>query len=169
MNTMARPLATHLPPRDRRRGRRIITLKNFWRLLLAGIVLFAALILVSNLRKPTPGQYGSLYGKQQPVAVKAAFHPPIVTEAPAPVSEQERADALRLDSAARSQYLGTDNTPSASSTASATVPSGATPTSSSASSVDNASFTPSPAIAPLRRGQKVSIVGDSNGVTVVKQ
>ena len=165
---MARPLATHLPPRDRRRGRRIITLKNFWRLLLAGIVLFAALILVSNLRKPTPGQYGSLYGKQQPVAAKAAFHPPIVTEA-APVSEQERADALRLDSAARSQYLGTDNTPSASSTASPTVPFGATPTSSSASSVENGSFTPSPAIAPLRRGQKVSIVGDSNGVTVVKQ
>ena len=165
---MARPLATHLPPRDRRRGRRIITLKNFWRLLLAGIVLFAALILVTNLRKPTTGQYGSLYGKQQPVAAKAAFHPPIVTEA-APVSEQERADALRLDSAARSQYLGADNTPSASSTASATVPSGATPTSSSASGVDNGSFTPSPAIAPLRRGQKVSIVGDSNGVTVVKQ
>lgn len=169
MNALSRPLATHLPPRNRRRGRRIITLKNFWLLLLAGIVLFVVLTVASNLKKSTPGQYGRLYAKQQPVAAKPAFHPAIVTEAPAPVSEQERADALRLDAAARSQYLGTDNKPSASPIASPSVPAGVPATTSSASNVDNNSFGPPPAVAPLRRGQKVSIVGDSDGVKVVKQ
>jgi hypothetical protein len=169
MNSMAQPLATHLPPRNRRRGRRIITLKNFWRLLLAGIVLFVVLTVASNLKKSTPGQYGSLYGKQQPVAAKAAFHPAIVTEAPTPVSEQERADALRLDAAAKSQYLGTDNKACAAPIASPSVPAGAPATTSFASNVDNSSFGPPPAVAPLRRGQKVSIVGDSDGVKVVKQ
>lgn len=165
---MPQPLATHLPPRDRRRGRRIITLKNFLRLLLAAILLFAGLTLVSNRGKSTPGEYGRLYGKRQPAVGKSEFHPTIVTEAP-PVPEQERADPMLLDAAARSQYLGAGTNTSTATATTASFPGApSAATASSASSVDNSSFGSTPANAPLRRGQKVSIVGDSSGVTVVK-
>ena len=167
---MTQALATHLPLRNRRRGRRIITVKNFWRLLLVAVLLFAGLTLASNLGKSTPGQYGRLYGQQQPTVGKAEFHPAIVTEAPSPISEQERADPMLLTAAARSQYLGTDATTTAATgaTGSAAAAPGAA-TTSSAAGVDDSSFGTSPANAPLRHGQKVSVVGDANGVTVVKQ
>jgi hypothetical protein len=147
----------------------VLTLRNFGLLLLFGILVFAGLTIASNRGKSTPGEYGRLYGKQQPPVGKAQFHPAIVTEAPPPVPEQERADPMLLESAARSQYLGTDpNSPPATASAGTSIVDPAAATTSSATSVDNASFGSSPANAPLRRGQKVSIVGDSNGVTVVK-
>jgi hypothetical protein len=167
---MAAPLATHLPPRDRRRHPRILTLKNYSRLLLAASVIYAGLTILANHGRQTPGQYGRLYGKQQPAVGKAQFNPPIVTEAPAAVPEQERADPMLLDAAARSQYLGTGGgSPGGTGSAASSTAPPATATTTASSAIDNSSFGPSRSNAPLRQGQKVTIVGDSNGVTVVKQ
>jgi hypothetical protein len=166
---MAQPLPTHLPLRNRRRGRRVLTLKNFWLALLAVVVIFAGLTLVANRGKSTPGEYGTLYGAQQPAVNKTEFHPAIVTEAPPPVPEQERADPLLLDAAVKAQYLGTGPATGSAAPGSSNLPGSQAATTSSATSVDNSSFGPSPANAPLRHGQKVSIVGDSDGIAVVKQ
>ena len=136
-----------VPIRDRRRRKRILTLKNAQRAGIATLVLVLALTVVSEIRdrRPIDG-YGRLLDKQVSVpAPQVQKTPQIVTEGP--IADQEHADPMLLSAAAREQYLGV------------------TPT--TASVVPMA--TPEPvAPAPVATQGHVTLVGDANGVTIVK-
>lgn len=139
-----------VPIRDRRQRKRILTLKNFGRFAIAIAVVFAGLTLRSELRHGNGNGYGRLFGKQvagQHEIAKPQFD--VVKEVP--VADQSKPDALLEEAAARSQYLIDD-------TATTTV---ATATQNSVSE---------PAPAPVVRGSAAgaTIVGDSNGVSVVR-
>jgi len=98
-----------VPIRDRRRRKRILTLKNFGYAAIAMVVLFAAVTIQSDLRHPKAGTYGRLFGKQvsgQPEVVPQKME--VVREAP--VADETAADPLLLAPAAREQYLGIDST-----------------------------------------------------------
>ena len=134
-----------LPFPDRRRHRRILTLRNFGWFSLAAVVLFAAISIRSEMRGRNMRDYGRIVAKQVPDDVKAQPRE-IVTEAPVP--EETHADPMLLSGAAREQYLGVDERPVA--------------------------FEPTvaAAIAPptvTARDGRVAIVGDANGVAVVQE
>jgi hypothetical protein len=136
-----------VPAQDRRRGKRIVTIKN---VAVAGgvvAVLFVGITIRSEMRDSNPGAYGSLYDHQVPadVNVKAAE---VITEAPA-IDDREHADPMLLSAAAREQYLRTaDQRPKF-------------------TAADRPAV--APAVAPLRAGEgDVAIVGGPEGVTAVK-
>ena len=140
-----------VPIRDRRQRKRILTLKNFGRFAIAIAVVFAGLTLQSELRRGNTDGYGRLFGKQvagQHEIAKPQFD--VVKEVP--VADQSKPDALLEEPAARSQYLIDD-------TASTTVATAA-----------QTSGVSEPAPAPVVRGSAAgaTIVGDSNGVTIVR-
>ena len=96
-----------VPIRDRRQRKRILTLKNFAKAMLAAAILLAALIVQSDLRHPANDTYGRLFGKQ--VSGHTEVTQPkydIVREAPVP--DQTSADPTLVGPAARAQYLGVD-------------------------------------------------------------
>ncbi|HYS53316.1 MAG TPA: hypothetical protein VER58_06080 [Thermoanaerobaculia bacterium] len=98
-----------VPIRDRRRRKRILTLKNFRYVAIAMAVLFVALTIQSDLRHHKADGYGRLFDKQvsgQPAVVPQKVD--VVHEAPVP--DQTAADALLIAPAAREQYLGIDST-----------------------------------------------------------
>jgi len=130
-----------VPIRDRRRRKRVLTLKNFRNFALGIAVLLLAVTIQSDLRHLKPGQYGRLFSKQVPSQPEIAPRKiEVVREAP-PVPDQTAADPLLLASAAREQYLGV-NTPPA-------LPNVAPPIAVPASS-------------------DVAIVSGPNGVTIVR-
>lgn len=144
-----------VPIRDRRQRKRILTLKNFGRFAIAFAILFAGLTLRSGFRHGITDGYGRLFGKQ--VARQNEIAQPkfdVVKEAP--VTDQTKADALLEDAAARSQYLIDSATSTTSTTATAVT-------------------TPAPAPAAVETARVpggtangATIVGDSNGVTIVR-
>ena len=97
-----------VPIRDRRKKRRILTLKNFGQAILAFAILFLGLLgltLVSDLRHPKSGDYGRLFGKQVSSQTEVTPQKPeIIREAP--ISDDTAADPMLLSAAAREQYLG---------------------------------------------------------------
>lgn len=143
-----------VPVRDRRQRKRILTLKNFGRFAIAFAILFAGLTLRSEFRHGISDGYGRLFGKQ--VARQNDIAPPkfdVVKEAP--VSDQTKADALLEDAAARSQYL-TDPTATTSTTATTATAPAPVPAAVETAHVPNGST------------NGATIVGDSNGVTIVR-
>ncbi len=99
-----------VPIRDRRRRKRILTLKNFRNLVLVAAVFFAGVTIQSDLRHPRSGDYGSLFGKQVSGQMEtSAKKLDVIREAP--VIDQTSADPLLVAPAAREQYLGVDNAP----------------------------------------------------------
>ncbi len=91
---------------ERRKHRRIITLKNFGRLLIVMILLFAVLSIDFSGRRGMPGQYGRIVSNEIPRHEAIEPHPQVVTEAP--VTDQTAADPLLLAPAAREQeFLST--------------------------------------------------------------
>jgi hypothetical protein len=140
-----------VPIRDRRRRKRILTLKNVRNVTLIAVALFAALTIASEIRRPkTRDDYGRLFGSQIAVpATTAQSTPQVITEAP--VADEEHADPLLLSAAAREQYLGVNSQPVVAPVVSATPADFARP-------------------APvLGEGRHVSVVGDANGVAVVTE
>jgi len=136
-----------VPIRDRRRRKRVLTLKNFRNFALGIAVLLLAVTIQSDLRHLKPGQYGRLFSKQVPSQPEIAPRKiEVVREAP-PVPDQTAADPLLLASAAREQYLGV-NTPPA-------LP-----------NVEPALSRFAPAGEPAPRD--VAIVSGPNGVTIVR-
>ena len=130
-----------VPIRDRRRRKRVLTLKNFRNFALGIAVLLLAVTIQSDLRHLKPGQYGRLFSKQVPSQPEIAPRKiEVVREAP-PVPDQTAADPLLLASAAREQYLGV-NTPPA-------LPNVAPPI-------------------PVPASSDVAIVSGPNGVTIVR-
>ncbi len=97
---------TYGPPRDRRRRKRIVTLKNaaIGSLLLA--IVFLAATMFSERYGPDPGEHGRLYRQRADTVpvVEAERIVPVVEATPLPATGG--ADPLLLDAAKREQYLG---------------------------------------------------------------
>jgi hypothetical protein len=136
-----------VPIRDRRRGKRILTLKNVRNAALITAGLVVTFFVVAEIRQPkTKDDYGRLFG-QQVAAPTPEVKPTqqIVTEGSIP--DQDHADPMLLSAAAREQYLGVT-------TDTALVP--------------TATGTTEP-VQPrttLTNSKHVAIVGDANGVAI---
>ena len=140
---MARRPDLIVPIRDRRSHKRILTLKNFAWVALAGLLLFVGLSIESSIRKPkSDGDYGRLFGKQVAGQVPevAKTEPDVVKEAPVP--DQTAADPTLVAAAARAQILEAKPL---------------TPP------VPEPIAVPAPVL-----GADVSIVGDANGVSIAR-
>ena len=130
-----------VPIRDRRRRKRVLTLKNFRNFALGIAVLLLAITIQSDLRHLKPGQYGRLFSKQVPSQPEIAPRKIEVVREASPVPDQTAADPLLLASAAREQYLGVNTPP--------VPPNVAPPT-------------------PVPASSDVAIVSGPNGVTIVR-
>jgi hypothetical protein len=62
---------------ERRKHVRILTIRNFGWAMLAFVILLAAANVISEMRKPRPGEFGRLTLDSSPVAIK---HPQAVKE-----------------------------------------------------------------------------------------
>jgi hypothetical protein len=143
-----------VPIHDRRQHRRILTLRNAAWTLGAIVVIFIGLTVYSELRRPTPGQYGGLMQRQAPAPVAVVPRVEPIREGAA-VAEQPSADPMLMAPAARAQeFLG--------------VQSPASRTLIDTSPAPIAVGTPSrPTLAGAHR--HVAIVGDGKGgVTIVQ-
>ena len=103
------PLPHYGPPRDRRRRKRILTLRNVAIAALGVVVLFVLVNLVSERFGPDPGEHGRLYrqrAKTVPVVEEAPVAPVVLAT---PLPEAAAADPLLLDAARRAQYLGVND------------------------------------------------------------
>ena len=93
-----------VPVRDRRKRRRILTLKNFRKAILVIAIFFLGVTIQSDLRHGPADEYGRLFRKQVSGQVTVApKNHPVVREAP--IEDQTSADALLVSAAARGQYL----------------------------------------------------------------
>jgi hypothetical protein len=165
---MTETLPTHLPPRDRRHGKRVLTLRNLKFFGLAVVLAVVALMVTSEIlhRRHTDG-YGRLFGKQvsgHDVTPRYQAPEPVIEGT---IADDDRADALLVQPAARSQYLGAD--PVKMRAAAAAQKQAATLPASKPKPASEDTFGVKPEDAPLRKGQHVAIVGGADGVTVVKK
>lgn len=136
-----------VPIRDRRQHRRILTVRNFRNFILLALVVFGAISIYSELRRPSRDEYGRLFGRevQRVPEVTPNITQPVIEAQPVP--DQESADPLLLESAAREQYLGVTELPQQ-------------PVQASTMPVSDA-----PRITP---NTEVAIVGGADGVSIVK-
>src|SRR3569832_600902 len=108
---MRRKAPLVVPIRDRRRGRRILTLRNARNAGIVLLILFAVITIRSEMRKPQPGDFGGLYSSEvarnEPVTAR---QPDVVREVP-PAPDQTAADPMLVAPAAREQYLGVNAPP----------------------------------------------------------
>ncbi|HEX9162513.1 MAG TPA: hypothetical protein VF980_12475 [Thermoanaerobaculia bacterium] len=141
-----------VPVRDRRQHRRILTLRNFRNAVIVIIVLVAGIEFEAHLRNPKQGDdFGRLYAPKIESATAVPKTPQIVTEAP--IADDNAADPMLVQAAARAQLLQAD------------------------SNVAPLQQTPPPAAvaqsqSPLVGHDKVGrlvVVGGPEGVTVVQQ
>ena len=123
---------------ERRKHRRILTLKHFkWVLIL--LVVFLAGLSIEVSTRTAPGDYGRLVKKEIPRSDEIRPQPPaVVTEAP--VADHSAADPMLLEPGARAQeFLSTTTT----------VP-------------------PAPIVQTPGNGQGVSVAGDTSGITITR-
>ncbi len=103
-------------PRDRRSGRRVLTVRNTLFALGAIVVLFLIASFISEMRKPKDGAYGRLYAKRTR-DVEVAPRAPMVVIPEGEIADRTGADPLLLEGAQRQAWLGdTSVAPPASST-----------------------------------------------------
>jgi hypothetical protein len=133
-----------VPIRDRRRRRRIVTLKNFGILMAVLAVAFVAISIRSEMRGLTPHDYGRLFRREVPPPVEPK--PMEVVKEAAPVDDQTRADPTLVEPMVRSQWL---------------VDQAATTT----------TVAPSPVVsaAAVRGESEVVVVGGTDGVSVMRR
>jgi membrane-associated protease RseP (regulator of RpoE activity) len=140
-----------VPIRDRRQGKRYLTLRNFG---IAVFVLAFAFLLItirSEMRGLRPGDYGGLVHREMPDPVQATKPTEVVREAAPAVPDQTAADPTLVEPMARAQWLdGTNAT--------------------------TAAIVPAPAPqqtvtyqAPVAGNAHVAIVGGAEGVAIVKE
>lgn len=137
-----------VPIRDRRQGKRYLTLRNVG---IAVFVLAFAFLLItirSERRGLRAGDYGRLYTSEMPEPVAAKPAEVVREQAPA-VPDHSAADPMLVEPMARAQWLDGSQA-----TAAATV-------------------APAPAAvtyqAPVAGDARVAIVGGSEGVAIVKE
>jgi hypothetical protein len=131
-----------VPVRDRRRRKRILTLKNFGIVMAVLLIAFVAISIRSEMRGLKPGDYGRLFGREVPPIEPKPME--VVREEPPSVADQTQADPTLVEPMARSQWLVDDAT-----TATTAV-------------------TPVVTAASVRGESDLAIVGGSEGVTVVR-
>jgi len=136
-----------VPIRDRRQHRRILTMRNCAITMLSVAVVFAAISLYNEHHHGIGDEYGRLFGKQVAVPNDGITRKADVIKE-GPVADQSAPDPMLVAPAAREQIL----------MANTNVP-------ATAASVVVAQ--PAPVVADVR-GHGTTIVGDGNGVTVVK-
>lgn len=97
--------------RDRRRGRRLLTLRNSTWAAAIALVLFAGISISSELGDRKSGDYGRLYAKRAAEAANARPQPTVITEAPQPseIRDEQFADPLRIEAQQKEAFLGVDN------------------------------------------------------------
>jgi hypothetical protein len=137
-----------VPVHDRRKHRRILTLKNFGIAAIVFVVVFAAISIRSELRG-TSADYGRLMQRELPSAVQPDKPVEVVTEAVAqPVPDETHADPMLLAPAGREQWLhGDPNAPAAT----------------------TAEMLPRAEASVATGETRIAIVGGTEGVTVVKR
>lgn len=96
-----------VPIRDRRQHRRVLTLKNFGKVLIGLVIFLAGITIESNFRRSEKSEdYGRLLSKQvhgHP-AVEAKKADVVV----APIEDQTAADPLLVSAQNRQQWLGVE-------------------------------------------------------------
>ena len=131
-----------VPIHDRRKRKRILTLKNFGILMLVMVVAFIAISIRSEMRSLRPGDYGRLFGREVPPPIEPKPMEVVREEAPA-FDDQTHADPMLIEPMERSQWLVDD-----------------TPTTTVAPVVSAAS---------VRGDGDLAIVGGTEGVTIVRK
>lgn len=143
-----RPDLLIVPIRDRRQGRRILTLRNAGFAALTLFVLFIAITLLSERRRGSAdGDYGRLYRHELTPAPQVGAPVEVVNEATTPVNDQVAADPLLSAPAARAQWLE-----------------GATTT-----TVEPVATAPPVTLTTREGNAPVAIVGGPEGVATVQQ
>ncbi|HEX7419109.1 MAG TPA: hypothetical protein VF505_04445 [Thermoanaerobaculia bacterium] len=137
-----------VPVRDRRQRRRILTLKNFWKVALVVVAIFVGITIEANLRHPKTTDYGRLYRNRVAQTATVSRKQEIVTEGQ--INDATAADPTLIGAQARAQIL----TGEADNPLTQTAP--ATP------------VPPPPMIGHDNAGRLV-VVGGPEGVTLVQQ
>src|SRR5829696_2558563 len=99
-----------VPIHDRRKRKRILTLKNFGIFMAVLVVAFIAISIRSELRGLAPGDYGRLFRREVPPPVEAKPMEVVREEEPAAVDDQSHADPMLVQPMARAQWLVDDTT-----------------------------------------------------------
>lgn len=146
------------PPRDRRAGRRILTLKNLYISLLVGALVLALVSISSEWRREPAGTYGRLYSSRTLPAAPPVPKPEVIREQEIP--EQATADPMLVNTLPKEQYLGVVRPlPTA---AIATPAAIETP----AATAGSTSFAApeEPAVSAVRDGERLVLTGGPDGV-----
>jgi hypothetical protein len=151
LNMLSRPRKPLLivPIRDRRQRRRILTIKNCAISMLSVAAVVAAISTFNATRRAPAGEYGRLFGSQVPATNTAISRKNDVIEE-GPIDDQRAADPMLVAPAAREQLLLANTNVPAPTPAPAVVP-----------------IAPPSAIGSVS-GHGTTIVGDGNGVAVVR-
>lgn len=134
-----------VPIRDRRRRKRILTLKHFGIFMAVLAVVFVAISIRSEMRGLNPGGYGRLFNREVPPAVEAKPMEVVHEAEPSAVAEQTHADPMLVQPMERAQWLVDDTT------------------------ATTATVVPVMTAASVRGNGDVAIVGGTEGVTVVRK
>jgi hypothetical protein len=129
-----------VPIRDRRQGRRILTIRNCAITMLAVAIVIASFSIYSERRHSTGG-YGGLFGTEVAATNRVERKADIIDEGT--VADQSAPDPMLAAPAAREQVLGADTTTTI------------------------APVQPVP-IQAVAEGHGATIVGDGKGITIVK-
>ena len=89
---------------DRRRRKRIVTLKNFRNAAIVALALFVVFAIRSEMRGKSQGDYGRIVSRELPPPPEPKPME-VVTETPE-VRDETSADPMLLQPAARAQFLG---------------------------------------------------------------
>lgn len=92
-----------VPIRDRRQGKRYLTLKNFGYATIAAVVIFVGISIRSEMRGTGPANYGRLVDREMPKVEQKQME--VVRETPTVDTEQTHADPMLIEPMAREQWL----------------------------------------------------------------
>jgi hypothetical protein len=95
-------------PRDRRSGKRILTLRNAIISALALLAIFTTVTMTSELRGTPKDEFGRLYQQRIPEPGAARPEPVVIEEGPQ-ISDATAADPLRVETIQKEHYLGVNN------------------------------------------------------------
>jgi hypothetical protein len=141
------------PSRDRRSGKRILTLKNFGLALLVSAVAFAMISIASEFRPGRHGDYGRLYSSRK-LPTPAPSPSPVVVVKEQEVPDHAVADPTLVNVPNTEEYLGVVR-PVPIDTVESTAP-----------AADSTSFAapPTPVVDTVGRGERIVLTGGPDGV-----
>jgi hypothetical protein len=137
-----------VPIRDRRQGRRILTIRNCAISMLAVAVVIATFSIYRERQHSTTGGYGRLFGSEVTATDRIERKADVINEGT--VVDQSAPDPMLVAPAAREQVLGVNANGNAPVTTTTISPVQAAP------------------IQGVAEGHGTAIVGDGKGVTIVK-